>query len=101
MSRKFEYSSVLTKLRPASSWSMVGNKYEDIVWLDPNSECPTKEELDAELLALQSAYDALEYQRRRVAEYPTIAEQLDMIYHDGIDAWKASISEIKNKYPKP
>jgi hypothetical protein len=36
---------------------------------------------------------------RRVA-YPPIEEQLDVIYHQGIDAWKAVITTVKNQYPK-
>ena len=40
------------------------------------------------------------YKYQRVAEYPTWNEQLDNIYHNGIDAWKADIKEIKDKYPK-
>lgn len=39
------------------------------------------------------------YVDKRLAEYPSIQEQLDMIYHD-IDGWRAKISEIKTKYPK-
>ena len=42
-----------------------------------------------------------EYQSKRVAEYPKNEEQLDKIYHSGIDAWKADIKAIKDKYPKP
>ena len=41
------------------------------------------------------------YQRDRAAEYPSVVEQLDLIYHSGIDAWKAKIKETKDKYPKP
>ena len=37
----------------------------------------------------------------RRASYPQITEQLDKIYHSGIDAWKADIKAIKDKYPKP
>ena len=40
------------------------------------------------------------YTEARVAEYPPIKDQLDKIYHSGIDAWKADIKEIKDKYPK-
>jgi hypothetical protein len=36
----------------------------------------------------------------RCAVYPSIEEQLDMIYHHGIDAWKTVIKEIKDTYPK-
>ena len=41
------------------------------------------------------------YTEARAAEYPPIVDQLDKIYHDGIDAWKADIKKIKDKYPKP
>ena len=40
------------------------------------------------------------YTQARKAEYPPIEDQLDKIYHDGIDAWKADIKVIKDKYPK-
>ena len=41
-----------------------------------------------------------EYKGKREAEYPSIADQLDDIYHNGIDAWKATIKKTKDKYPK-
>lgn len=41
----------------------------------------------------------LTYAEKRLMEYPSLPEQLDMIFHD-IDAWKATISAIKAKYPK-
>lgn len=44
---------------------------------------------------------AIAYQGQRKAEYPSIEDQLDNIYHNGIDAWKATIKTIKDKYPKP
>ena len=40
------------------------------------------------------------YADARVAEYPPIKDQLDKIYHSGVDAWKADIKVIKDKYPK-
>ena len=40
------------------------------------------------------------YTEARRAEYPPLEEQLDKIYHSGIDAWKADIKVIKDKYPK-
>ena len=40
------------------------------------------------------------YDLARVSEYPPLQEQLDKIYHNGIDAWKADIKAIKDKYPK-
>ena len=43
---------------------------------------------------------SMEYIPKRQAEYPSIADQLDDIYHNGIDAWKATIKAVKDKYPK-
>tara|TARA_Y100000310_G_C20282801_1_gene623393 strand:+ start:347 stop:622 length:276 start_codon:yes stop_codon:yes gene_type:complete len=48
---------------------------------------------------LVSEYDALQYQRDR--RYPSIGDQLDEIYHNGIDEWKKSIKAVKDKHPKP
>jgi hypothetical protein len=52
----------------------------------------------------QSAVDAefakQEYKNKRADEYPSIKAQLDDIYHNGIDAWKATIKTTKDKYPK-
>lgn len=51
--------------------------------------------------SIDDAYAAVKYKRDRAAEYPTWQDQLDKIYHSGIDAWKADIKAIKDKYPKP
>ena len=40
------------------------------------------------------------YQELRAAAYPSIADQLDTIYHSGIDAWKATITAVKQEFPK-
>jgi len=56
--------------------------------------------IDTARSELNAAYAAVKYQRDRAAEYPSIADQLDDIYHNGIDAWKATIKATKDKYPK-
>ena len=45
-------------------------------------------------------HNNLKYQRDRAAEYPSFADQFDTIFHEGVDAWKAQIQVIKDKYPK-
>ena len=61
----------------------------------------TYAEVLAEQQRLQTEYDNNQYQRDRVKEYPPLEEQLDYIYHNGVDAWKSDIIlPIKNKYPK-
>ena len=44
--------------------------------------------------------DPNEYQYKRADEYPSIVDQLDEIYHNGIDSWKSKIKTVKDKYPK-
>tara|TARA_B000000609_G_scaffold151074_1_gene137085 strand:- start:389 stop:679 length:291 start_codon:yes stop_codon:yes gene_type:complete len=53
--------------------------------------------VNAKVAELQSIQD---YQSKRKAEYPKIEDQLDQIYHQGLEAWKADIQLIKDKYPK-
>ena len=64
------------------------------VTLDNNKVVAARKSID-------DAFAATKYQRDRAAEYPTWQDQLDKIYHSGIDAWKADIKAIKDKYPKP
>lgn len=40
------------------------------------------------------------YQELRAAEYPSIPDQLDIIFHSGLDVWKLQIQSVKDKYPK-
>ena len=83
-------------------WSDSKNKiYSNLVVLDGGSK-PTESDCTTGLAALQTAWDLENdsYKSKRRAEYPDTATQLDDIYHNGIDGWKASIKAIKDKYPK-
>ena len=57
--------------------------------------------IDSARATLDAEYAALEYSRNRAAEYPSIEDQLDDIYHNGVAGWKTTIKAIKDKYPKP
>jgi len=74
-------------------------------WVSLDSDAQELEtsqaEIDAEITRLQAEYDAQEYARDRAEAYPSIEDQLDKIYHDGIDAWKVDIKAVKDEYPKP
>ena len=70
---------------------------------NPVTELPSEETVNAKLKELQDDFDEKnkEYKVSRGQEYPPIKDQLDKIYHEGIDAWKADmITPIKNKYSK-
>jgi hypothetical protein len=58
-------------------------------------------DIDAARATIDAEYAALDYARKRAAEYPSVVDQLDDIYHNGLDAWKATIKVTKDKYPKP
>ena len=77
--------------------------YEDnvdkIVWNDESKKI-SKEDILAKQKELQTAYDNNKYQRDRAEEYPPILDQLDDLYHNGIDGWKTTIKAVKDKYPK-
>ena len=54
-----------------------------------------------DLSAAEALVAANTYKEQRASAYPSIADQLDKIYHEGIDAWKAQIAAVKQEYPKP
>ena len=106
---KNSYSSILSaleNLRPGSKFIIRGTEYSGIEWLElPEEEGgqskPTKEEVITEIERLQAEYEYNKYQRLREKEYPSFADQFDLLYHGGYDAWKTEIDKIKEKYPKP
>jgi hypothetical protein len=84
-------------------WSDSKNKiYANLIVHDGGSK-PTESDCTNGLKALQDAWDLENdsYKSKRRAEYPSIVDQLDDIYNNGIDAWKATIKKTKDKYPKP
>lgn len=68
---------------------------------DGKSVTLEQSKIDAARTTINNELAATKYQRDRAAEYPSVVDQLDSIYHSGIDAWKAKIKETKDKYPKP
>ena len=81
-------------------WSDSKNKtYANLV-IHSGDVKPTEQECTDGVAALQATYDGQDYARSRESEYPSIADQLDDIYHNGIDGWKATIKTTKDKYPK-
>jgi hypothetical protein len=72
-----------------------------VTWIIPKTPPVTDQQIDDEMARLQREYDAKEYQRKRQQAYPSIPDQLDLIYHGGLDAWKAAIEAVKQEYPKP
>ena len=57
-------------------------------------------QITIDLTAVNAWVDPNAYKQQRAAEYPSYADQFDTIFHEGIDAWKAQIQAVKDKYPK-
>ena len=86
-------------INPNAEVTVRADDIKQIEW--HNGTTPISEaDILAKQAELQEDYEAKEYQRNRASEYPSIAEQLDDLYHNGIDGWKSSIKAIKDKYPK-
>ena len=102
--RPDQIEDYLVKVRTGQwfGWSNPDNKiYANLIVHDGSTK-PTEKECTDGLAALQAAWDLENdsYKSKRRAEYPSLVDQLDDIYHNGIDAWKATIKTIKDKYPK-
>tara|TARA_R110002050_G_scaffold3149_1_gene16464 strand:- start:51 stop:329 length:279 start_codon:yes stop_codon:yes gene_type:complete len=52
------------------------------------------------MATLKAEWEAIKYKRERAEAYPSMADQLDDIYHNGVDEWKKTIKSVKDKYPK-
>jgi hypothetical protein len=95
-----DIAKAIKAINPTAEFSVNAEDYEQITWLNGTTPI-TKEDILAKQAELQAEYDALEYQRKRDAEYPSIKDQLDKIYHEGIDKWKEDmIKPVKDKHPK-
>ena len=86
-------------INPQAEFTYNEEDFSTIKWLGGTSAI-SQSDVEAKQTELQTAYDAKDYQRKRAEEYPSMADQLDDIYHNGIDAWKATIKVTKDKYPK-
>ena len=99
--KKITIHQAISSLLPGAEFAIRDNDYDQIEWWDKVYKQPSKEEVNQEIERIQQEYENNQYQRDRKKEYPPIEDQLDILYHQGYDGWKAIIDEVKNKYPKP
>lgn len=94
-------ADALVSLALNAEWVVTG---DTIRWDSPDITQPTDAEIDAEIARLDAAYAAQAYARDRAAAYPSIADQLDMQYWDGVNGtttWADAIAAVKAAHPKP
>lgn len=99
--RHDELAQALAWGYPDTEWAIEDEK---LVWLDKAVDKPAKAELQAALDAYNENRQKTEYQRQRKAEYPSIEDQLDMLYEDmenGTTNWRDAIRVVKQRHPKP
>ena len=67
-----------------------------------NNQTPlTDSEIETEEKRLEKEHSDNQYQRDRKADYPSFAEQFDLLYHSGVEGLKAELKKTKDKFPKP
>ena len=94
-----DIATAILAINPSAEVTVNAEDFEQITWLNGTPEI-SKADIQAKQAELQVTYDNNKYQRDREDEYPSIKDQLDDIYHNGIDGWKATIKITKDKYPK-
>jgi|TARA_R110000737_G_C14150039_1_gene407510 hypothetical protein len=100
MANDITTADALQSLKLGAKWILRGDVLE---WLDSEQTEPTQSEIDAEVIRLQAAYDALEYSRLRKAKYDLL-NQDEMRYDDvknSTTTWVDAIDAIKSAHPKP
>ena len=100
---KLNIADALASLHP-EGWIVRGGVYSGLEWDDdvPEKDRPTEAEINAELKRLQAEYDSKQYQRDRLAEYPSIQELVVALYdEEDKQAIIEKRNAVKAKYPKP
>ena len=92
--------SAIIALKADAEVSVNAEDISQITWYDGNPTNITTKQITDKQAELQTAYNNNKYQRDRAVAYPSIKDQLDDLYHNGIDGWKTTIKAVKDKYPK-
>jgi len=90
-------AKALLELTPGAKWVI----RDDVIdWMDTEQTQPTQEEIVQKIAEIEYTEEVEAYKEVRAKAYPVMSEQLDKIFHEGIDAWKADIQAIKDAHPK-
>ena len=95
----YDICSAILAINPSAEVTIDDEDLDRITWLNGTAVI-SKADIQAKQAELKTAYDAKAYQRSREEAYPSIADQLDDLYHNGIDGWKTTIKVTKDKFPK-
>ena len=98
--RVADIGDALIEINPEIKFTFLGDNYDTLKILSDH-EKPTKEAIDSAKVKAQQKIDDSYYKIQRAVAYPSIQDQLDMLYHQGIEGWKAEIKKVKDTHPKP
>ena len=99
----YTLEEAIEALRPGASWIQYETEYSGLRWLDETQTKPTEEEIVQKVAELEYKKEVEAYKQQRAAEYPSMADQQDMQFHDAVNGtttWKDTIQAVKDKYPK-
>ena len=76
--------------------------YPTVVTIDDGAGASDAQgnKVEIDMAAVNAWVDPSAYKAQRAAAYPSMADQLDLLYHGGMDAWKAAITAVKEEFPK-
>ena len=94
---KINIIKAILAIKSNAQVSVSGDDINQIVWYDNNPTNITNQQILDKQSELQALEDVYENRRK---DYGAIVDQLDEIYHEGLDSWKTRIASIKAKYPK-
>ena len=97
MSIEYDILHSILAINPKAEVVVKENNVKKIDWLKTTPIA--EEDILAKQKELQTVYENNKYQRDRAMAYPSIVDQLDDLYHNGIDGWKTTIKAVKDKYP--
>jgi len=85
-----KYIKAIKAINPKAEFTF--NDVDNITWLNGTTPISKSD--------IEQKISERDYIDKRAKEYPSIVDQLDDIYHNGIDSWKTTIKAVKDKYPK-
>lgn len=97
-------TEAIKNLRPGAAFSVTGDSYDGVNWLDKDTTMPSRGEVDAEVARLKEQRQKEQYKFKRAMEYPRMEQYLDAVVkgdQEAIQAYIDACQAVKAKYPKP
>jgi len=94
---KIDICTTILKIKKDAQVSVSGNDINTLEWHDNNPTNITNQQILDKQSELQALEDVIS---KRINEYGSIAEQIEYITENGLDAWQSKVNSIKAKYPK-